>query len=123
MTQKTVMVVEDDEGARYLLAKLLRKAGWEPVCVPDGLGCARALEDVAPAALLLDQRLPDTSGLDIARSIRARDGDRLPIIFVTAFASAEFVGAVRTIPNTSILAKPFLPETFLERFERCLKAA
>jgi CheY-like chemotaxis protein len=121
MTSKTALVVEDDEGARYLLSKLLAGNGWTTVCCGTGQACLDALDGMTPDALLLDQRLPDMTGLDVASEIRARGGDA-PIVFVTAYVSAEFVRQVQGIPNARVLAKPFMPETFLARLERCLPA-
>ncbi|HYC05089.1 MAG TPA: response regulator [Azospirillaceae bacterium] len=121
MTSKTALVVEDDEGARYLLSKLLSGNGWNTVCVESGQACLDMLDEVTPDALLLDQRLPDMSGLEVANVIRSRGGDA-PIVFVTAYVSAEFVRQVQEIRNARVLAKPFMPETFLTRLERCLPA-
>ncbi len=78
----TLLVVEDDSGLRDLIIRTLSKAGIVSVGVESG---AAALERIAaerPVALLLDQRLPDMTGLQIIAELSDR-GIRIPFIIMT----------------------------------------
>ena len=70
----TILVVEDDQATRTFLADNLTADGYELLvadCARDGL---RLLETKFPDVALVDLGLPDGSGLDIVRRVRASDG-------------------------------------------------
>ncbi len=74
-----LLVVEDDESIAAPLAEGLRREGFEVQRVGTGRD---ALEAPEPDMVLLDLRLPDIDGYEVARELRSRS--RVPIIMVTA---------------------------------------
>ncbi|GEP33333.1 hypothetical protein NSZ01_11010 [Nocardioides szechwanensis] len=86
----TVLIADDDPDICYLLELHLGRAGHEVISTSDG---AQALEAYAAHDIdiaVLDVSMPDKSGLDVIRSIRA--GDRrpeLPIVLLTALAHPD----------------------------------
>jgi two-component system response regulator RegX3 len=74
-----LLVVEDDDGIAAPLVSGLRREGFEVEWAATG---RKALAAPAPDLVLLDLRLPDMNGFDVARELRARS--RVPIIMVTA---------------------------------------
>jgi DNA-binding response OmpR family regulator len=74
-----LLVVEDDESIAAPLAEGLRREGFEVQRVGTG---REALDAPEPDMVLLDLRLPDVDGYEVARELRARS--RVPIIMVTA---------------------------------------
>jgi two-component system response regulator RegX3 len=74
-----LLVVEDDDGIAAPLVTGLRREGFEVQRAATG---AEALAAPEPDLVLLDLRLPDMDGYDVARGMRARS--RVPIIMVTA---------------------------------------
>jgi signal transduction histidine kinase len=66
-----ILIVDDDEGGRYLKAHILRKSGYHA----DGVGTGRAaIEHCAassPDLVLLDMRLPDIHGVEVCRQIKS----------------------------------------------------
>ncbi|WP_217923337.1 response regulator transcription factor [Miltoncostaea oceani] len=74
-----LLVVEDDDGIAAPLVTGLRREGFEVERAATG---AEALAAPEPDLVLLDLRLPDMDGYDVARGMRARS--RVPIIMVTA---------------------------------------
>jgi len=87
MEQRTVLVVDDDRSIRALIAELLDEAGYavlEANCGQQALELAR---QHVPAVVLVDQRLPDMSGLDVLEWLRTRAISRhIPIILVSGIA-------------------------------------
>src|SRR5919202_4353426 len=78
-----VVVVEDDPLQAESLAFILRQEGYQVALAAngaDGLAAARGVP--APDAVLLDVALPDLSGVEVARRLRA--GSNVPIIMLTA---------------------------------------
>ena len=114
-----VFVVEDDDGMRQAVERLLRGAGYRP----SGFVSAEALLAAGCAAaadcLVLDVRLPGLSGLELAAELDRR-GDRPPVVFITAHdeprasADAERLGAL------AYLIKPFPRKLFLEAVARAV---
>jgi DNA-binding response OmpR family regulator len=100
-----VLVVEDDPDTREILATALAEAGLAVATAADGREALRWLDYHRPAVVLLDLRLPDARGEDIAGAARARYGPALPVLVVTgagrAHERAEAAGSV------VYLAKPF----------------
>ena len=80
-----ILVIEDEEDIRQILAYNLRQAGHElqtADCGKTGLALARGEK---PELVLLDLMLPDISGLDICRQLKSDPATRdIPVIMVTA---------------------------------------
>ena len=80
-----ILVVEDDEALGQLLSYNLTKEGFDIAASTDGEDALIAVEEQSPDLLLLDWMLPNVSGIEICRQLRARSATRdLPIIMLTA---------------------------------------
>jgi signal transduction histidine kinase len=66
-----VLVVDDDDGGRYLKAHLLRKSGYDVAGAGTGRAALQHCETASPDLVLLDMRLPDIDGIDVCRQIKA----------------------------------------------------
>jgi signal transduction histidine kinase/DNA-binding response OmpR family regulator len=83
-----ILVVDDTEANRFVVAGILTRAGYSVVQAGTG---AQALDklDERPDLIVLDIRLPDTTGYELARLIRLRpEHDTIPLLFI----SASFTG-------------------------------
>jgi two-component system, cell cycle response regulator DivK len=84
-----ILLVEDDEMSRDMLARRLTRRGYEVVTAVDGEQGARLAESEGPDLILLDMSLPQLNGWDTARRIKASPAGRsVPIIALTAHAMA-----------------------------------
>lgn len=114
-----VYVVDDDEGVRTGLARLVRSVGLKVETFPS----ARAfLDQKLPdrtACLVLDVRLPGSSGLDL-QSALGQAQQTLPIIFITGFGNVPV--SVRAMKGGALdfLEKPFNDEELLDAIRRAL---
>lgn len=80
----TILVVDDDEGMRYSLARDLKRAGYGVVEAADGV---QALVRIAqsPDLVILDVRLPDISGIEVCRRLRANaETAHIPVLQISA---------------------------------------
>ena len=85
-----VLVVEDEEAISHLLKYNLTAEGFEVSVVDDGDEALMAAEDFQPDIILLDWMLPNVSGIEICRQLRARAETRdIPVIMLTARAEEE----------------------------------
>jgi CheY-like chemotaxis protein len=104
-TSQQVLVVDDDEGIRELVAMALCSAGYEVISAPDGAAALELLATSRPAVILLDMLMPHVDGWEFARLYEQRPGPHAPIIVLTAARDAQARAA--EIKANAWLAKPF----------------
>lgn len=116
----TILVVEDDPAIRDTIATALVRESWS-VRQTGLVGEARRLAAGCDAAVL-DVGLPDGSGLDLCRELRAA-ASALPILFLSARADEvdRIVGL--EIGGDDYLAKPFSPRELVARLRALLRRA
>jgi CheY-like chemotaxis protein len=112
-----VLVVDGDAESRGTIAALLRFNGYEADPVASG---GAALDEVArerPDIVLLAPALPDISGVDVARRLRAAQA-ALPIVFVGGQAASE--EARNAVPGAGVLHKPLRSDELYAELRRRL---
>jgi len=121
MSERTIMIVEDDRDIRSLLADVLAREGYVTVCAEDGQAMDRALAKMRPDLIVLDLMLPGEDGLSICRRLRSQGGT--PILMLTAKADDvdRIVGL--EIGADDYLPKPFNPRELLARIRAVLRRA
>lgn len=125
----TILTVEDERDVRIGIRLLLEDEGYE---VEEAASYADALDVMRtrPVDLvLIDIKLPDRNGFDLCRALRA-EGNRLPIIMVTAQVDSHDVVAGLEAGADDYVTKPFVPKELtarvraaLRRFERAEELA
>ncbi len=102
-----VLVVEDNDDARDMLASLLSVSGHHVWTATNGLECLDLAERHRPDVILCDLGLPDTSGLEIAASLRQRSATRrIHLIALTGYGRPEDMARSREAGFDSHLTKP-----------------
>lgn len=101
-----ILVVEDSTPTRELLARSLEAAGFEVTFASRLATARRHLEDGSFDVIVLDVMLPDGSGLDLCREMRAHDV-LTPILFLTARGDVEDRIAGLDAGGDDYLRKPF----------------
>src|SRR5687768_9385127 len=84
-----ILVVDDNRDAADSLEVLLRAYGHEVTVAYDGLEAVEAARTFRPDIALLDIGLPKLNGFDVARRIRASQGERVLLIAVTGWGQDE----------------------------------
>ncbi|RYB02630.1 PAS domain-containing sensor histidine kinase [Lichenibacterium ramalinae] len=81
----TILVIDDDEGARERMRFTLTRAGWTVVEAGDGQQALERLDGVTPCLILLDLMMPVMDGFDFLERLRQRaDGGLVPVVVLTA---------------------------------------
>jgi CheY-like chemotaxis protein len=102
-----LLLVEDDEISRKLIRAVLGGKGYEIRETDSIEGARRILDALRPAVVLLDMRLKDGYGLDLARHIRAEPRlSQVPIIAITAQALKGDEQRIREAGCDTYLSKP-----------------
>lgn len=86
----TILLVEDNEMIRELLARRLARKGLSVASAEDGETGLRMANSEAPDLILMDRGLPDIDGLDVTRRLKADERTRrIPVIVLTAGTTAS----------------------------------
>lgn len=119
--RSAVLVIDDDLGTRETFGAALRPAGFQvgtAACGADGLAMARSgLFDV----LLIDQRLPDMLGTDLARAIR-QESLHVPFVLMSAWLTTEITVVAMKLGASNVIEKPLTLETMREAVQSALKS-
>jgi len=122
MTSKYILIVEDERPIREMIAFGLKRAGFETREAEDSRGARSAVADRRPDLVLIDWMLPDSSGLELTRSLkRERETRDLPIIMLTARAAEADKVAGLDGGADDYLTKPFSPRELLARVNALLR--
>jgi DNA-binding response OmpR family regulator len=117
MADDPLLIVEDDEALRALLARHLRAHGWAVIEAGSSEEATAALAAGAhPALVLLDINLPGETGWDLLRSGVLGGADAPPVVVVTATTVGP--RRLREFGVAGYLPKPFALETLLGVCER-----
>jgi PAS domain S-box-containing protein len=108
----TVLVVEDEEGVREVVGRMLERLGFQVITAEDGIEALQRLDHHggAMAAVLLDLSMPRMGGPEVLQQIRERRPEA-PIILMSGYTEQE-VASKLLGPEGAVafLQKPFLPE-------------
>ena len=103
---KRILVVDDEQSMRELLAIMLRKEGYE-VLTADSRAQAAAAFARGPVDLVVtDVRLPDGDGIEVLRHVKAASPETV-VIVMTAFGTTETAVAARKLGAEAYVLKPF----------------
>ncbi len=103
--KRRVLVVEDDDAIRQLVADLLSEAGYEVETATGGREALERADDARPDLILLDRVMPDGDGTEFALAYAKRRGRRARIVALCATHDAE--GWARSIGAVGLIVKPF----------------
>jgi two-component system cell cycle response regulator DivK len=111
---KRILVVEDNELNMKLLNDVLEAHGYEVLSTGRGAVAVEWAREQHPDLILMDLQLPDISGLDATRQLKADVATRdIPVIAVTAFAMAGDEKKALDHGCDAYVAKPIVLRDFL----------
>ena len=111
--QGTVLVVEDEEGVREVVRRMLERLGFQVITAEDGIAALERLQahQGAIAAVLLDLSMPRMTGQEALHEIRRLRPD-VPVVLMSGYTEQEVASKLLDSVGgaTGFLQKPFLPE-------------
>jgi CheY-like chemotaxis protein len=119
ITEKRILIVDDDDAIRALLLTILRRRGFAVDTARNGLEAVERLEHCRYALMLLDLMMPRMSGWEVLRHFDETGSDRpLPIVIVlTAGAEPRDLDPL-VVAGT--IRKPFDVELLLDMITACI---
>jgi diguanylate cyclase (GGDEF)-like protein len=123
VTPPTILVVDDDPGARLLVGSALEIAGFRVVTADDGQQALDAFREQAADCVVLDVVMPGMSGFEVCRALRAQPGSRhVPILMQTSLDDMESVQKAYNAGATDFSSKGINPMLLAERVKFLVRA-
>lgn len=121
---KTVLIVEDNELNMKLFRDLLEVQGLATLETSNGMEVLDLVRSNRPDLILMDIQLPEVSGLDVIKWLKAdEDLKAIPIIAVTAFAMKGDEDKIRQGGCEDYISKPISVTRFIEAVQKQLNKA
>ena len=114
-----ILTVEDDERIQAAMRMALEDEGYTVIEAANGTDGLAAFDQHAPDLVLLDLRLPDMSGFDVCRQIRAKS--IVPIIIITAQTDTHDMVAGLEAGADDYVTKPVVPKELAARIRALLR--
>jgi diguanylate cyclase (GGDEF)-like protein len=120
----TILVVDDEPAVRHVVRTTLETRDYSVRLAEDGSTALDVVQHERPDLIVLDWMLPDMSGLEVCRGLRANPNTAyIPIIFLTALDELDRKIAGLEAGADDYMTKPFEPQELLARVNRRLRTA
>jgi DNA-binding response OmpR family regulator len=117
-----VLVADDEEDIRALVAFRLERAGYEVITAADGEEALTLATTRLPDLVVLDMMMPKATGLEVTRSLRELDETKeIPVILLTARAQEADVARGFEAGVDDYVKKPFSPQDLQLRVQTLLE--
>lgn len=121
-SRRTILVADDEETNRDLLAALLEGAGYRVLCVPDGLSVLDRVRKSRVDLVLLDVMMPGKTGFSTCLALKSQPQTRLiPVVLVTGLAGADDRVHGAMCGADDFLNKPVNKQELLARVQSLLR--
>jgi FixJ family two-component response regulator len=120
VSKPIVFVVDDDTGVREALASLIGSVGLRVECFAAPPEFLRRRDSDCPSCLVLDVRMPGSSGFDLQRELERLER-RIPIIYITAHGDIPMAVQAMKAGAIDFLSKPFRDEDLLDAIRKALE--
>ena len=112
--QPHILVVDDEEGVRHFIARVLCNAGYRVETVASGADALEAVDRGEKFDLIVsDVRMPNLSGPHFIEQLRRSEAD-MKVLYVTGYSDQLFEERETLWVDEAFLEKPFTPRAILE---------
>ena len=119
MPSELVMLVDDDPSVAKSLNRVFRSVGLDVETYASGESFLTREPPNCPSCLVLDVRMPDTSGLDLQETLNQNKME-IPIVFITGHADVPTSVRAMKAGAVDFIEKPFRPQELLDAVRRAI---
>jgi len=105
MTDRSLLIVEDDTTLRETLHDFFVGEGYEVQTAPDGHAAMRLIHERPPSAVITDLLMPEKDGLEVLQAVRRRK-EHIPLIAITAPTNLLFLDVATRLGADRAFEKP-----------------
>jgi two-component system, LuxR family, response regulator FixJ len=116
----TVFVVDDDASVRRALARLIQSVGLPVEAFPGAAEFLAGYDRSRPGCLVLDIRMPHTSGLELQQMLLS-EGCELPVIFMTGYGDVSMSVRAMKAGALDFIQKPFSDQDLLDAVKQAIE--
>ena len=118
----SVLCVDDSPSLQQMVAFILKKAGFEPLAASNGREGIEKAKTLKPDLILMDIMMPDISGIQAIKHIKADPQcQHIPILVLSAYGSRKVVDQALEAGAAAFLEKTVFPEELVETIKTHLK--
>jgi two-component system cell cycle response regulator DivK len=122
VTNRRILVVEDQEDNRRILRDLLTSRGYDIVEAEDGEKGLAMAHDRRPDLILMDVQIPLLDGYEVTRRLKADPALRkIPIIVVTSYALSGDESRARAAGCNAYVSKPYSARQLLAKIQEFIR--
>jgi DNA-binding response OmpR family regulator len=115
-----ILIVEDDPRMQKVLTRVFAREGFEVRTAGDGATALAMFEESEPVAMLLDLILPEVSGRDVCKQVKAASPDT-PVIILSSISDVVDKVLLLEIGADDYVTKPFSPRELLARVQAAIR--
>jgi CheY-like chemotaxis protein len=124
MSNRTILVADDEVHIVQVVAIKLRNNGYTVVTAPNGTEALAVMQDTPCDAVITDFQMPGMNGIELVEKLRSNPATAsIPVIMLTARGFAIDGDQKETLGIAHCLSKPFSPRELLMVLEETLSAA
>ncbi|MFB2939448.1 response regulator [Aerosakkonemataceae cyanobacterium BLCC-F154] len=122
MTDRTILVVDDEVHLRELVQACLEDlGGWNTVAAATGEECLQIVQTQNFDAILLDVSMPGMDGYEVYQKLQSNPKSKsIPVIFLTARVLPSDRDRFRNMSITGVITKPVQPLTLTQEIREIL---
>lgn len=121
---RTILIVDDDQFQRQMAGRVVESAGYRPCYAGDGAEALKSIRKTPPDLILMDVLMPDMSGLEVVRHLKAEATlAKIPVIMVTGESVRDVVLASVKLGVADFVVKPLDRKILLGKMARLLALA
>jgi DNA-binding response OmpR family regulator/HPt (histidine-containing phosphotransfer) domain-containing protein len=122
-SKPVILAVDDDPVIRETITALFGR-DFTVLTAADGSDGLRLVRERVPRLVLVDETMPNMSGLDLVKALRAEKGhEDIPVIMITSHTRPQDVVRALAAGVTDYIAKPFRPEELVTKVRELLRRA
>ena len=115
-----ILICEDELDTQEAIKNILSKRNYEVLIAVDGKEAIEKAKELKPDLMLVDIRMPQIDGIEVAKEIRKFDSN-VKIVFITAFQSPEIQKEASKYNISDYIVKPASSEDILKAVRGALK--
>ena len=121
MTNKTIMVIDDDKVVLKITSDTLQKNGFESCTFSNPVEALDTVSTLQPDAIILDRVMPEMDGNDVIHALQDNDITRnIPIMMLTSKSEITDITASLGLGARDYIVKPFDHDNFIIRLKKLL---